>query len=64
MLPKTLLVQVASCACMQGIKEAFEKEVRQGVSLAALALQNNDLICAASKAASVNSQKDLQITFE
>ena len=62
MLPKTLLVHVASC--MQGIKDAFEKEVRQGVSLAALTLQDNDLICAAGKAASVNSQKDLQITFE
>ena len=62
MLPETLLVQVASC--MQGIKDTFEKEVRLGVTLAALTLTDNDLICAASKAASVNSQKDLQITFE
>ena len=42
----------------------FEQEVRQGVSLAALMLQNNDLICAASKDANVNSQENLQIIFE
>ena len=62
MLPKMFLVQIA--CCVQGIMHVFEQEVRQGVSLAAITLQNNDLICAASKTASVNSQTDLQITFE
>ena len=45
---------------MQDIVGAFEKEVRQGVSLAAMMLQSKDVLRAAGQAARLGLQEHLQ----